>query len=98
MLTEIELARLMVYKAAWQKDQGENYFATSTFAKIFASETAKRCADRGVQIHGGYGLMDEYPISRYWREVKFEEILEGTSEIQRLNIARRVLKLQPLDW
>ena len=93
MVMEIELARLMVYKAAWQKDQGENYFATSTFAKLFASETAKQCADRGVQIHGGYGLMDEYPISRYWREVKFEEILEGTSEIQRLNIARRVLKL-----
>ncbi len=93
MSMEIELARLMVYKAAWQKDRNENYFATSTFAKIFASETAKRCADRGVQIHGGYGLMDEYPISRYWREVKFEEILEGTSEIQRLNIARRVLKL-----
>ena len=93
MLMEIELARLMVYKAAWQKDQGENYFATSTFAKIFASESAKRCADGGVQIHGAYGLMDEYPISRYWREVKFEEILEGTSEIQRLNIARRVLKL-----
>ena len=93
MVMEIELARLMVYKAAWQKDQGENYFATSTFAKLFASETAKQCADRGVQIHGGYGLMDEYPISRYWREVKFEEILEGTSEIQGLNIARRVLKL-----
>lgn len=93
MLMEIELARLMVYKAAWQKDQGENYFATSTFAKVFAAETAKRCADRGVQIHGGYGLMDEYPISRYWREVKFEEILDGTSEIQRLNIAKRVLKL-----
>jgi butyryl-CoA dehydrogenase len=93
MLMEIELARLMVYKAAWQKDQGENYFATSTYAKIFASETAKRCADQGVQIHGGYGLMDEYPISRYWREVKFDEILEGTSEIQRLNIAKKVLKL-----
>jgi butyryl-CoA dehydrogenase len=93
MVMEIELARLMVYKAAWQKDQGENYFATSTFAKLFASETAKQCADRGVQIHGGYGLMDEYPISRYWREAKFEEILEGTSEIQRLNLARRVLKL-----
>jgi len=93
MVMEIELARLMVYKAAWQKDQGENYFATSTFAKLFPSETAKQCADRGVQIHGGYGLMDEYPISRYWREVKFEEILEGTSEIQGLNIARRVLKL-----
>jgi len=93
MVTEVELARLMTYKAAWQKDRGENYFATSSYAKIFASETAKRCADNGVQIHGGYGLMDEYPISRYWREVKFEEILEGTSEIQRLNIARRVLKL-----
>lgn len=93
MIMEIELARLMAYKAAWQKDQGENYFATSTYAKIFASEIAKRCADKGVQIHGGYGLMDEYPISRYWREVKFEEILDGTSEIQRLNIAQKVLKL-----
>jgi butyryl-CoA dehydrogenase len=93
MLMEIELARLMVYKAAWQKDNGENYFATSTFAKIFASETAKRCADKGVQIHGGYGVIDEYPIYRYWREVKFEEILDGTSEIQRLNIAKRVLKI-----
>jgi short/branched chain acyl-CoA dehydrogenase len=93
MSLEIELARLMVYKAAWQKDYGENYFAASTYAKIFASETAKRCADKGVQIHGGYGLMDEYPISRYWREVKFEEILDGTSEIQRLNVARKVLKL-----
>ncbi len=93
MLMEIELARLMVYKAAWQKDHKENYFATSTYAKLFASEVAKRCADKGVQIHGGYGLMDEYPISRYWREVKFEEILDGTSEIQRLNIAQKVLKL-----
>jgi short/branched chain acyl-CoA dehydrogenase len=93
MLTEIELARLMTYKAAWQKDQGENFFATSTYAKLFASETAKRCADRGVQIHGGYGLTDEYPISRYWREAKFEEILDGTSEIQRMNIVKRVLKL-----
>ena len=93
MIMEIELARLMVYKAAWQKDQKENYFATSTYAKIFASEVAKRCADKGVQIHGGYGLMDEYPISRYWREVKFEEILDGTSEIQRLNVAKKVLKL-----
>lgn len=93
MLMEVELARLMVYKAAWQKDNGENYFPTSTYAKIFASETAKRCADQGVQIHGGYGLMDEYPISRYWREVKFDEILDGTSEIQRLNIAQKVLKL-----
>ncbi|MDP2968780.1 MAG: acyl-CoA dehydrogenase family protein, partial [Deltaproteobacteria bacterium] len=93
MIMEIELARLMVYKAAWQKDQKENYFPTSSYAKVFASEVAKRCADRGVQIHGGYGLMDEYPISRYWREVKFEEILDGTSEIQRLNIAQKVLKL-----
>jgi butyryl-CoA dehydrogenase len=93
MIAEIELARLMVYKAAWQKDQKENYFATSTYAKLFASEVAKRCADKGVQIHGGYGLMDEYPISRYWREVKFDEILDGTSEIQRLNIAQKILKL-----
>src|SRR4030043_1279376 len=94
MLMEIELARLMVYKAAWQKDNAENYFSTSTYAKIFASETAKRCADQGVQIHGGYGLMDEYPISRSWREVKFDEILDGPSEIQRLNKAKRGLTLE----
>jgi butyryl-CoA dehydrogenase len=59
-------------------------------AKLFASETAKRCADQAVQIHGGYGFMDEYPVSRYWRNVKVHEIGEGTSEVQRLIIAKQL--------
>ena len=90
MATEIELARLMYYKAAWLHMQGEPYTREASMAKLFASETAKRCADQAVQIHGGYGFMDEYPVSRYWRNVKVHEIGEGTSEVQRLLIAKHL--------
>lgn len=85
---EIELARLMYYKAAWLHMQGEPYRREASIAKLFASETAKRAADQAVQIHGGYGFMDEYPVSRYWRSVKVNEIGEGTSEVQRMLIAK----------
>lgn len=88
MDTEIELARLMYYKAAWLHMQGKPYTREASIAKLFASETAKRAADQAVQIHGGYGFMDEYPVSRYWRNVKANEIGEGTSEIQRMIIAK----------
>jgi short/branched chain acyl-CoA dehydrogenase len=88
MDTEIELARLMYYKAAWLHMQGRPYKREASMAKLFASETAKHAADQAVQIHGGYGFMDEYPVSRYWRNVKINEIGEGTSEVQRLLIAR----------
>ncbi|MGH2482394.1 MAG: acyl-CoA dehydrogenase family protein, partial [Ktedonobacteraceae bacterium] len=88
MDTEIELARLMYYKAAWLHMQGKSYTREASMAKLFASETAKRAADQAVQIHGGYGFMDEYPVSRYWRSVKINEIGEGTSEVQRLLIAK----------
>jgi len=88
MDTEIELARLMYYKAAWLQMQGKPYTREASMAKLFASETAKRAADQAVQIHGGYGFMDEYPVSRYWRSVKVNEIGEGTSEVQRLVIAK----------
>ncbi len=88
MDTEIELARLMYYKAAWLHMQGKPYTREASIAKLFASETAKRAADQAVQIHGGYGFMDEYPVSRYWRSVKINEIGEGTSEIQRILIAK----------
>lgn len=88
METEIELARLMYYKAAWLHMQGKPYTREASMAKLFASETAKRCADQAVQIHGGYGFMDEYPVSRYWRSVKINEIGEGTSEVQRILIAK----------
>jgi butyryl-CoA dehydrogenase len=85
---EIELARLMYYKAAWLHMQGKPYTREASMAKLFASETAKRAADQAVQIHGGYGFMDEYPVSRYWRSVKINEIGEGTSEVQRMVIAK----------
>ena len=90
MDTEIELARLMYYKAAWLHMQGKPYTREASMAKLFASETAKRAADQAVQIHGGYGFMDEYPVSRYWRSVKINEIGEGTSEVQRLLIAKQL--------
>jgi len=88
MDTEIELARLMYYKAAWLHMQHKSYTREASIAKLFASETAKRAADQAVQIHGGYGFMDEYPVSRYWRSVKVNEIGEGTSEVQRMLIAK----------
>jgi short-chain 2-methylacyl-CoA dehydrogenase len=88
MDTEIELARLMYYKAAWLHMQGQPYTREASMAKLFASETAKRAADQAVQIHGGYGFMDEFPVSRYWRSVKINEIGEGTSEVQRMVIAK----------
>ncbi len=90
MDTEIELARLMYQKAAWLHMQGKPYTREAAIAKLFASETAKRAADQAVQIHGGYGFMDEYPVSRYWRSVKVNEIGEGTSEVQRMVIAKHL--------
>ena len=90
MAMEIELSRLMYYKAAWLHMQGQPYTKEASMAKLFASETAKRCADQAVQIHGGYGFMDEYPVSRFWRNVKVHEIGEGTSEVQRMLIAKHL--------
>lgn len=87
---EIELARLMYYKAAWLLMQGKPYAREAAMAKLFASETANRAANQAVQIHGGYGFMDEYPVSRYWRSVKINEIGEGTSEVQRMLIAKHL--------
>jgi short-chain 2-methylacyl-CoA dehydrogenase len=92
---EIELARLMYYKAAWLHMQGLPYSREASMAKLYASEVAKRAADQAVQIHGGYGFMDEYPVSRYWRSVKINEIGEGTSEIQRMVIAKHLLQHRP---
>lgn len=88
MATEIELARLMTYRAAWLKDQGRDFRMAAGMAKLFSGEVATRCANHAVQIHGGYGVMEEFPVARYWRDVKIHEIGEGTPEIQRLVIAR----------
>ena len=92
MATEIELARLMSYKAAWLKDQGQEFEKVAAMAKLFASEACSRVTTKAVQIHGGYGYTKDYPVERYMREAKLFEIVEGTSEIQRLVIANRLLR------
>jgi short-chain 2-methylacyl-CoA dehydrogenase len=88
MLCEIEHARLMVMKAAWEKDQGRSYEQSASLAKLYAGEISRRVVNEAVQIHGGYGFMDEYPVSRMYRDQKINEIGEGTNEVQRLVIAR----------
>ncbi|WP_042348478.1 acyl-CoA dehydrogenase family protein [Bacillus massiliigorillae] len=90
MAMEIELARNMVYKAAWLKDQGKPFAKESAFAKLYASEMAFRTCNQAIQIHGGYGYMREYEVERFLRDSKLLEIGEGTSEIQRLVIARQI--------
>jgi len=92
MATEIEAARLLCLKAAWLKDQGLPYAKASSMAKLFASEVAMRTTIEAVQIHGGYGFVKEYNVERLMRDAKITQIYEGTSEIQRIVIARDVLK------
>ena len=89
--TSIEAARLLTYRAAALKDQGLRTTRESSMAKLFASEMAVRVAENGVQIHGGYGFVKDYPAEKYFRDVKLLTIGEGTSEIQRLVIARQLL-------
>jgi butyryl-CoA dehydrogenase len=91
MAMEIELARNMVLKAAWLKEEGRPFGREASMAKVFASETAKRAADQAVQIYGGEGFMETSAVARYWRQVKINEIGEGTSEINRQIIARSLL-------
>jgi butyryl-CoA dehydrogenase len=94
MALEVELARLITYRAATayqsSSDTTGDVQRLAAMAKLYASEAAKRAADQAVQIHGGYGFMEEYPVARYWRDAKVNEIGEGTSEIQRLLIAREL--------
>lgn len=90
MAMKIELARNMVYKAAWLKDQGRPFTKEASMAKLYASEISMEVADEAIQIHGGYGYMKEYEVERYMRDAKLLEIGEGTSEIQRMVIARQI--------
>jgi alkylation response protein AidB-like acyl-CoA dehydrogenase len=94
MSTEIEAARLLVYRAAWLKDRGETVTEAGAKAKLFASEVARRQTGEAIQILGGYGYTKEFPVERYYRDAKITEIYEGTNEIQRLVIARSILGLQ----
>jgi alkylation response protein AidB-like acyl-CoA dehydrogenase len=88
MATEIEAGRHLVYKAAWLKDQGRDFAQVAAMAKLYTGELSRRVCNEAVQIHGGYGFMDEYPVSRFYRDQKVLEIGEGTNEVQRLVIAR----------
>lgn len=92
MATQIEAARLLVYKAAWLKDQGKEYAQASAMAKLYASEVAMSVTVEAVQVHGGYGYVKEYHVERLMRDAKITQIYEGTSEIQRIVISRGVLK------
>ncbi|MEN8839129.1 MAG: acyl-CoA dehydrogenase [Flavobacteriales bacterium] len=92
MATEIEAARLLVYKAAWLKDQGLNYDEASAMAKLYASKVAMEVTVEAVQVHGGYGFVKEYHVERLMRDAKITQIYEGTSEIQKIVISRSVLK------
>ncbi len=91
MATQIEAARHLVIKAAWLKDQGEDYDLASSMAKLYASEVAMRTTVEAVQIHGGYGYVKEYHVERLMRDAKITQIYEGTSEVQRIVISRSVL-------
>lgn len=91
MATWIEAARHLVYHAARLKDLGQNYIKEASMAKLFASEIGTKIAEMAIQIHGGYGYVKDYPVERMWRDAKICEIGEGTSEIQRLVIARQLL-------
>jgi len=94
MATEIEAARWLTYRAAWMKDQGMPYTYESSAAKLFASEAAHRAVDHAVQIHGGYGFIKDYVVEKLYRDQRITELYEGTSEIQRLVIARLILGTQ----
>jgi alkylation response protein AidB-like acyl-CoA dehydrogenase len=94
MATEIEAAKLLVYRAAWMKDQNMDYGAASAMAKVFASECAMRHTVEAVQVHGGYGYVKEYHVERLMRDAKITQIYEGTSEVQRIVISRNILQGQ----
>ena len=92
MATQIEAAKLLVYNAAWLKDQGKDVIKSAAMAKLFSSEAAMKITTDAIQIHGGYGYIREYNVERFFRDAKILEIGEGTSEIQRIIISREILK------
>jgi len=92
MATQIDAARFLVYRAAWLKDKKKPFGKEAAMAKLFASETASFCANKAIQIHGGYGFMKEYKVERLLRDARITEIYEGTSEVQRMVIAGNIFK------
>jgi len=95
MAMEVEAARMLVYRAAWLKDTGQDYATAAAMAKLYASEVAMKSTVEAIQVHGGYGYVKEYHVERLMRDAKITQIYEGTSEIQRLVIARSITKGDP---
>ncbi|WP_257449954.1 acyl-CoA dehydrogenase family protein [Archangium lipolyticum] len=93
MATELQAAELLTLRAAHLKEQGQPFTREASMAKLYASEMSNRAVDKAVQIHGGYGYIDEFPVERYFRDARVQTIYEGTSEVQRLVIARETFKL-----
>jgi alkylation response protein AidB-like acyl-CoA dehydrogenase len=91
MATAIDAARLLTLRAAALKDSGENYTKAAAMAKLFAAETAMKVTTDAIQVHGGYGYIKEYEVERHFRDAKITQLYEGTSQIQKLVIAREVL-------
>jgi butyryl-CoA dehydrogenase len=92
MATHIDAARLLTYRAAWLKDHNMPFMKEAAMAKVYAAETSRLCTNNAIQIHGGYGYCKDYPVERYLRDAKITEIYEGTSEMQRMTIARALLR------
>ncbi|MCY1023224.1 acyl-CoA dehydrogenase family protein [Pyxidicoccus sp. MSG2] len=93
MKTQLEAAELLTLRAAYMKEQGQPFSREASMAKLFASEMSNKLADKAVQLHGGYGYIDEFPVERYFRDARVQTIYEGTSEVQRMVIARETFKL-----
>ncbi|HTM57066.1 MAG TPA: acyl-CoA dehydrogenase [Candidatus Udaeobacter sp.] len=94
---ELDTARLLVYQAAWLRDQGRPHIKEASLAKWHASEAATRCANWAIQVHGGYGYLSEFNVERYWRDARITEIYEGTTEVQKMVVAAQVLKERAVD-
>jgi alkylation response protein AidB-like acyl-CoA dehydrogenase len=92
MATSVEAARMLTWRAAWLKDTGAVFGAAAAMAKLWASETAMKVTTDAIQVHGGYGFIKEYQVERYFRDAKITQIYEGTSQIQKLVIARRLFE------
>jgi hypothetical protein len=93
MKVQLAAAELMTFRAAYLKEQGRPFTREASMAKLYASEMANRVCDKAVQLHGGYGYIDEFPVERYFRDARVQTIYEGTSEVQRMVIARETFKL-----
>ena len=91
-MIELETSRLLVYQAAWLRDQGRPHTKEASVAKWHASEAATKCANLAIQVHGGYGYLSEFHVERYWRDARICEIYEGTTEVQKMVVAGQVLK------